>query len=204
MNNMKVMKKLLSVTAILATVAITGCGSTSPSSASSEATNKLGITEGATVYALVNLHADAANNRFHAMNYQLTKLMPICSEFVINDIDSKVIELTHKGVDYTYLWDKYTRNAGQSLTVNFAQFFGKSCDEAKAKVSTLSEVDQKGIKRGKPIVGMSREGILLAMGRPPIHATPDLEAELWTYWVNRWARNVLEFDDSGKLKNIEK
>ncbi len=201
---MKAMKKLLTATAVLATVAISGCGSTSPSPASVEATNKLGITEGATVYALVNLHADAANNRFHAMNYQLTKLMPICSEFVITDIETKVIELTHKGVNYTYLWDKYTRNAGQSLTENFAQFFGKSCNEAKAKVKTLSALDQKGIKRGKPIVGMTKEGILLAMGRPAIHATPELDNDLWTYWVNRWARNVLEFDESGKLKHIEK
>jgi len=201
---MKAMKKLLTATAVLAAVAITGCGSTSPSTSSDVATNNLGITEGATVYTLVNLHADAANNRLHAMNYQLTKLMPICSEFVITDIETKEIELTHKGVEYTYLWDKYTRNAGQSLTDNFAQFFGKSCDEAKTKVSTLSEVDQKGIKRGKPIVGMTKEGILLAMGRPPIHATPELNNDLWTYWVNRWARNVLEFDESGKLKHIEK
>ncbi len=201
---MKAMKKLLTATAVLATVAITGCVSTTPSPASTEAANKLGITEGATVYTLVNLHADAANNRLHAINYQLTKLMPICSKFVITDIETKVIELTHKGVEYNYLWDKYTRNAGQSLTENFAQFFGKSCDEAKAKVSTLSQLDQKGIKRGKPIIGMSKEGILLAMGRPPIHATPDLDNDLWTYWVNRWARNILEFDDSGKLKHIEK
>ena len=201
---MKAMKKLLTATAILATVAMVGCGSTSPSTATIAASNKLGITEGATVYALVNLHADAANNRLYAMNYQLTKLMPICSEFVITDIETKVIELTHKGIEYDYLWDKYTRNADQSLTENFALFFGKSCDEAKAKVSTFSALDQKGIKRGQPIVGMSKEGILVAMGRPPIHATPDLDADLWTYWVNRWARNVLEFDESDKLKHIEK
>jgi len=183
---------------------MTGCGSTSPTPETDAVLNNLGISEGATVYALVNLHADAANNRLHAMNYQLPKLMPICSEFVIKDIDTKVIELTHKGIDYTYLWDKYTRNAGQSLTVNFSQFFGKSCDEAEAKVRSLSDIDQKGIKRGQAIVGMSKEGVLLAMGRPPIHATPELEGDLWTYWVNRWARNVLEFDESNILKHIQK
>lgn len=203
---MKMMKKAFTISALITALAITGCNSTSSSSTAEQdaLTNKLGITEGATVYALVNLHADAANNRLHAMNYQLPILMPICSEFIINDIETKVIELSYKGVEYNYLWDKYTRGAGQSLTENFALFFGKSCDEAKAKVNTLSELDQKGIKRGKPILGMSREGILLAMGRPPIHATPDLEADLWTYWVNRWARNVLEFDEAGKLKHIEK
>ncbi len=202
---MNMMRKTFTASALIATFFIAGCNSTSaPSSAAQAATNEAGITEGATVYTLVNLHADAANNRLHAMNYQLPKLIPICSEFVIDDIDAKVIELSYKGMKYDYLWDKYTRKAGQSLTENFALFFGKSCDEAKAKVNTLSELDQKGIKRGKAIVGMSREGILLAMGRPPIHATPDLEGELWTYWVNRWARNVLEFDEAGKLKHIEK
>lgn len=202
---MKAMKKAFTASALLAALTITGCNSTSsPSAAEDAATNKAGIIEGATVYSLVNLHADAANNRLHAMNYQLPKLMPICSEFVIDDIETKVIEMSHKGIKYTYLWDKYTKNSGQSLNANFALFFGKSCNEAKAKVSTLSALDQKGIKRGKAIKGMSKEGILLAMGRPPIHATPDLEGDIWTYWINRWARNVLEFDESGKLKHIEK
>ena len=68
----------------------------------------------------------------------------------------------------------------------------------------MSKIDQKGIKRGKPIVGMSKEGILLAMGRPPVHATAALEDDIWTYWVNRWAKNLLEFNEQGKLIKIIK
>ncbi len=208
---MKAIKTMLTASAVVvATAALSGCNMTSSSGTSSAAadTNSAvpaqGFAEGAKVYAIVNLHSDSPKNKLYAMNYQLPKMLPICSEFVIQDISTKVIELTYKGLEYDYVWDGHTKKAGQSLEENFMLFFGESCDEAKAKVKTLSEVDQKGIKRGKPIVGMTKEGVLLAMGRPPIHATPDLEGDLWTYWINRWVRNILEFNEKGELVKIIK
>jgi hypothetical protein len=161
-----------------------------------------GFVEGGKVYSIVNLHADFNRNRFYALNYQLPKVITVCSEFVIEDIGTKDIELTHQGADYDYVWDKHTRGAGQSLEENFKLFFAKSCDAVKAKIKTLSKVDQKGIKLGKPQVGMTKEGILIALGRPPIHATPSLDAANWLYWNNKWTKDLLEFDEKGILKQI--
>ncbi|TPH15102.1 outer membrane protein assembly factor BamE [Litorilituus lipolyticus] len=201
---MKALKNtLIASSLVITSSALTGCGSTAESSADL-ATNYPGFSEGAKVYSIVNLHPDSPKNRLYAMNYQLPRVLPICSEFIIQDIATKRIELTYKGMDYYYDWDKYTRSAGQSLAENFNLFFSESCDEAKAKVKQLSQLDQDGIKKGKPLVGMSKEGILLAMGRPPIHATPDLEGNSWTYWINKWARNIIEFDENGKVKEIVK
>tara|TARA_R110002050_G_scaffold183361_4_gene316814 strand:+ start:644 stop:1270 length:627 start_codon:yes stop_codon:yes gene_type:complete len=189
---------------LLLAVTMVGCTSTSSSSDTQSSTNKRnsGFVEGATVEALVNIHADYANNRLYALNYQMSNLIPMCSKFVIEDIGSKEIEISHQGKVYRYLWDKHTRSAGQSLEQNFNTFFGKRCDSDRVK--QLSKIDQEGIAKGKPLIGMTKEGVKYAMGTPPVHATTTLEENNWTYWINRWARNILEFDEKGKLKHIVK
>ncbi len=187
-----------------AAIGLAACTSTSNSSSSSSqaATNLNGFVEGGSVVALVNIHADYANNRLYALNYQMGKLIPMCSKFTIKDIGTKEIEIEHGGTTYSYLWDKHTRSAGQSLAENFQTFFGKKCDSAA--VAKLSKLDQEGIKNGRPVIGMSKEGIKYAMGLPPVHATSSLENSNWTYWINKWARNIMEFDEKGVLKKIIK
>ena len=150
--------------------------------------------------ALVNLHPDSNRKRLYAINYQLPSMLPMCSKIVIEDIGKKEIEFTYQGVEYSYLWDKHTKNAGESLAENFKQFFGDKCDQAK--VDGLSELDQAGVKSGIPKVGMSKTGILFAMGRPPIHATPSLESNTWMYWLNKWKRQAIEFDEKGMVKEV--
>lgn len=190
------------ITALLMSVGLFACTSTTESKNDTLQTNITGFVEGATVVALVNIHADDANDRLYAINYQMQKLIPMCSQFVIKDIGKKEIEISHNGTTYSYILDKYTRKAGQSLKQNFNLFFGDKCDSEKVK--QLSEIDQKGIKKGRPIVGMTKEGVKYAMGLPPIHGTTSLDSNRWTYWVNRWARNIMEFDENGKLETILK
>jgi hypothetical protein len=185
-------------------ISMVACTSTSQSTNSQVSTNQKdsSFSEGSTVVALVNIHADYANNRLYALNYQMSNLLPMCSKFIIKDIGKKEIEISHQGKVYNYLWDKHTRSAGQSLEQNFKTFFGERCDSDRVK--QLSKIDQEGIAKGMPLLGMTKEGIKYAMGRPPIHATATLEEDNWTYWINKWARNILEFDDNGKLEFIVK
>ena len=132
--------------------------------------------------------------QLQALNYQMPdQLIPMCSEVItIEDIAKKEIGLTYNGIEYSYVWDKYTKRAGESLLDNLANFVVKTCD--KAKVATLSELDKAGIKSALPKVGMSKDGILFAMGRPPIHATTSLGSATWMYWLNRWKKLAIEFD----------
>lgn len=202
---MKNFKPIIINTALsLIAISMVACTSTSQPSGSQATTNTKNpnFVEGGTVVALVNIHADHANNRLYALNYQMSNLLPMCSKFVIEDIGKKEIEISHEGKVYSYLWDKHTRSAGQSLEQNFNLFFGERCDNDRVK--QLSKVDQKGIEKGRPLLGMTKEGIKFAMGPPPIHATASLKENNWTYWINKWARNILEFDDKSKLKHIVK
>ena len=159
-----------------------------------------GIREGATVSTLVNIHADSASGKMYALNYQFRTLIPMCSQVTITEIGAKEIWLTFKGKRYVYLWDKHTRRAGVSLVDNFKSFFGPSCDTNT--VAGLSDVDKKGIKKGRALRGMSKAGVEFAMGRPPVHYTPSLESDSWMYWLSRNNRQEIIFGDDGLVKKI--
>ena len=46
----------------------------------------------------------------------------------------------------------------------------------------LSKQDQKGVADGKAYKGMTREGVMIALGYPAAHKTPSLDANTWIYW----------------------
>ncbi len=66
----------------------------------------------------------------------------------------------------------------------------------------LGEVDRQGIEAGKALVGMSKEGVKIALGYPARHRTPSLEDNRWTYWRGRHDTYVVEFDADGKVARI--
>jgi outer membrane protein assembly factor BamE (lipoprotein component of BamABCDE complex) len=49
---------------------------------------------------------------------------------------------------------------------------------------------------------MTRQGLIYAMGRPPIHANPNLDSDTWMYWLNRFKRQAIDFDDNGLVEEI--
>ena len=63
----------------------------------------------------------------------------------------------------------------------------------------LSEVDRKGIEAGKALPGMSKQGVMIALGYPAKHKTPSLENNRWTYWGGRNNSYAVEFDANGKV-----
>ena len=66
----------------------------------------------------------------------------------------------------------------------------------------LSAVDEQGIKAGKVMVGMSKQGVMIALGYPAKHRTPSLDQDTWTYWKGRAGERLVKFDSSGKVASI--
>jgi len=179
---------LLTIGALV--IATTACQTTNSDTAAA-----LGYKQGDVVQSLVNLHPDSKGNRLYALNYQLPNVIPVCSEFTIDAVSTKSIKVTNNGIQYNYLWDKHTRKAGQSLADNFMLFFGDICDSNG--MDKLSKIDKEGIEKGTALVGMSKKGVLFAMGQPPIHANPTTEANTWLYWRNRFGKRAVDFSSEG-------
>jgi len=70
-------------------------------------------------------------------------------------------------------------------------------------LSHFSAVDRKGIAEGQAIAGMSREGVMAALGYPATHRTPSLDASTWVYWTNRFGTIAVKFNAQGKVESIK-
>jgi len=153
------------------------------------------------VYTLVNLHPDMKRSRLYTVNYQLDGLIPLCSEVVLLKANKKVLKFKLKDTDQVFGF-YYHKSAGEPLMTHLTKFFGRECKTSK--VESLSTVDKKGIKQGVAMKGMTREGVIFAMGYPPPHKTPDLQGDTWTYWANRFGTMRVVFDKKGLVSEIVK
>lgn len=144
------------------------------------------------VYTLVNLHPDENRGRLYATNYQQAGLIPMCSRVFISEADDEVIKFENLDTKREYHYF-YHKSAVIEFDQHLLKVFGKQCD--KSKVTAMSKVDQEGIEEGVAKVGMTKDGVILAIGYPPMHRTPSLEANRWLYWKNRFGRMRVEFED---------
>jgi hypothetical protein len=151
------------------------------------------------VYTLVNLHPDETRRRLYSVNYQQPGLIPLCTKVKIESVTSD--EMTFQVVEdqrrYHYIFHNSLRDP---IAKHLDKYFGPSCPARK--IESLSEVDRAGIRQGRVLEGMSKDGVILAVGYPPEHVTPTLESNAWRYWMNRFGTQVIHFVD-GKVVRIQ-
>ena len=152
------------------------------------------------VYTLVNLHPDETRKRLYSVNYQQAGLLPRCTRVKIESVSSNEMKFlaVDGGREYAYIFHNSMRD---SVPKHLDKYFGTSCD--KSKVQKMSKIDQEGIKTGQATEGMTKQGVILAIGYPPEHVTPTTEGNAWRYWKNRFGTMVVHFAD-GKVVRIQK
>lgn len=74
---------------------------------------------------------------------------------------------------------------------------------SKISLNDLSEGDQKGVQRGKAYTGMTKDGVMMALGYPATHRTPSLKSNKWTYWTNRFGTIAITFNEKGLVERIK-
>ncbi len=81
--------------------------------------------------------------------------------------------------------------AGTSLS----EYIDLILSKTPADYANLSEIDQKGISEGRPYRGMSKKGVMIALGYPCPHRTPSPDVDAWRYWRNRFENYVVTFEN---------
>ncbi len=66
----------------------------------------------------------------------------------------------------------------------------------------LNAQDQEGIRAGKAIVGMTRQGVMIALGYPAKHRTPSTDLNTWVYWKGRFNVLTVNFGQDGKVVSV--
>jgi len=71
-----------------------------------------------------------------------------------------------------------------------------------AKIASYPKPVRDAIKSAKIARGMSKEQVIVSLGYPPAHVNSSLDASDWTYMYNRWGRYVVQFNDAGRVRDV--
>lgn len=159
------------------------------------------LTSKAQTYTLTNLHPDENKNKMYTTNFIQGGLIPRCSEVhVAKQGGTGTLKFKYNDTDYVYKLQSQTTPEG--WLKNTKKYFGPTCDVGA--VAKLSEIDQQGVREGKVLVGMSKQAVIYAIGYPPETETPDLNSDnSWKYWINRYTTFMVNFDQAGKVAQIQ-
>ena len=76
-------------------------------------------------------------------------------------------------------------------------------EDPRPAIAGFPDRVRNAVKAGKVFPGMTRDQVLIALGRPRIDFTPRLTDREWKYEVHDQGELFLVFDDSGLLKEID-
>ena len=152
------------------------------------------------VYTLVNLHPDNQRSRLYAVNFQQPGLIPVCSQVELLELKKDLLRFRVEKTNRTYDYINH-KAAAEPFEDHLRRSFGPEC--LANEIEALSELDQTGISQGQALPGMSKRGVVFALGPPPRHTTPDLDANQWVYWIHRFNRFRITFDPDGYVSEIQ-
>jgi len=152
---------------------------------------------GKSFYNQTNLWAVKGTTVFWA-NYHMDTLIPVNAEIVVEQLVADQLVFTVKESGQKIMFDNDNRSGMRAFEWAKRQFGLEKVD-----LSHFTEVEQAAIGRGVVEKGMGKEAIVAAYGYPPKHGTPDMNASHWTYWTNRWNKQIYYFDADAKLASIK-
>ncbi len=161
----------LALTLLMSFMVVGGCGS------------RMYVVEGGQqTYLLTNLHPDA-RGRILSLNYTGApgaQLLRMCTPVTLDRVAARQIIFTDQTTRQRYRYTLH-RSTRTPIDQHVARYFGTGCPN----MATMSPEDQSGIQQGQVFQGMTKQGVILALGYPPEHRTPTLEEDVWRYWGNR-------------------
>ena len=131
-------------------------------------------------YLMTNLHPDA-RQRILSVNYTSPRggsLLPICTPVTLERIRGRqiVFRADTTGMRYSYVLHRSTRSP---IEDHVQRYFGTECPN----IAGMTPEDQAGIQNGQVYQGMTKQGVIMALGYPPEHQTPTLDGDVWRFWA---------------------
>jgi len=156
-------------------------------------------------YTKYNIHTQSKDAKISKASYanytnpgQGHEIVPAGSEILITDKSRKSFTFTYNNGSKKVIYEFHKKRMGMSLD----EYLDKITSAEPTSHTGLSKEDKKGIAEGKAYKGMSREGVLVALGYPATHRTPSLDSTSWTYWTNRFGTIVVVFDTQGLVSEV--
>ncbi len=156
-------------------------------------------------YTKYNIHAQVKEGRLANASYANYTdpgaghvIVPAGSAITIDKKNRKGFEFTYGADGMRIRFECHSKRMGMGTD----EYIELITSAQPVSFSKLSKLDQKGMKEGKAYVGMTKAGILAALGYPAAHKTPSLDSATWIYWANRYRTLGVDFDASGKVAAV--
>ena len=76
-------------------------------------------------------------------------------------------------------------------------------DDPRERMKTFPKNIQYAISAGHLVKGMTRDQVLMSVGYPVSSEVPNLNTNLWTFWITDKVQYRVKFDADDRLADIE-
>jgi len=155
------------------------------------------------VYLKNNIHAQQGYKDVKASYANWTNpgnghvIIPVNTPITISEF-KRGLMINNQDNGMVIFFEYHPINMGMSIN----EYIELIASPTPVSLDGFSPTDLKGIQNGKVYLGMTKEGVRIALGYPAKHRTVSLEENTWIYWVNRFTTTAVEFDDTGKVIQI--
>ncbi len=162
----------------------------------------LGITtayakspKGGIFYTTANMWHEHDKN-FLSTNFHLGYMIPAGTKVKILRYGGGKIRFKIEADEKRYTYIHARKHSRIKLKELFNRYFSEENVMAPGGAfSKFTKEEQKNVKEGIIVPGMSKDAVLMAYGYPPTHKTRNLSNNVWTYWESRGGRIVVYFKD---------
>lgn len=173
----------------------------------------LAAAEGDVVYTRYNIHVEKKfknNGEAVYTGSYAGYVNPPTGEHVILPPNTKIIPINQRRL-FTKKYALEVVDQGYTVSFEFdanrmgmdyGQYMGMITSPQPVSLDGLNPADRKGVTEGKALVGMSKQGVMTALGYPAAHKTPSLDDNTWTYWKDRFRTLRVEFDPAGRVSKV--
>lgn len=75
-------------------------------------------------------------------------------------------------------------------------------DDPRPRIAAFPEKIRRAIASGMLTSGMTREQVMMSVGRPVTSENPDPNARTWRFWLNMEDEFQVAFDDAGLVSDV--
>ncbi len=145
--------------------------------------------QGQTLFTMTNLRPNA-RGVISSVAYTHVRggVLPMCTPVRIDRIRGREIRFTSLNDNRRFRYILH-RSARSGVQAHQQRYFGPSCPN----MGQMSPEDQSGIQNAAVYQGMTKQGVIAAIGYPPEHVTPSLDGDIWGYWAGRMRRFEVHF-----------
>ncbi|MFC1840348.1 hypothetical protein ACFL1N_12255 [Thermodesulfobacteriota bacterium] len=157
-----------------------------------------------TVYLKVNIHYQCNNRDCKASYANYTDpgeghvILPVNTPVEIKKWGRRGFIVINKNNKEKILFEYHAKRMQMSIQ----DYLKHITSSSEVSLGKLSKKDKKGIEEGKASKGMTKDGVMMALGYPATHKTPSLKSDKWIYWANRFRTLAVNFDEDGVVTSV--